>query len=166
MWTNSCCSHPLAQDGEGEGAVGVKRAAQRRVNIELGKQKVFQDSNKVNVSVAAWILGMILVRFHQFSKYTGVHRIFIEGITKTSYYFSLFAHLLESRPLATFSVRPLKCKSLNNNFFNDFYQNIILYNKEIRILLFQRLIMLLNKLTSVFKFVKDASSSCQPFPIV
>ena len=37
MWTNSCCSHPLAQDGEGEGAVGVKRAAQRRVNIELGK---------------------------------------------------------------------------------------------------------------------------------
>lgn len=39
MWTNTCCSHPLAVEGEmeeGEGALGVRRAAQRRVEIELG----------------------------------------------------------------------------------------------------------------------------------
>ena len=38
MWTNTCCSHPLAVESEMEetGALGVKRAAQRRVNLELG----------------------------------------------------------------------------------------------------------------------------------
>ena len=38
MWTNTCCSHPLAVESEMEeaAAVGVKRAAQRRVNLELG----------------------------------------------------------------------------------------------------------------------------------
>lgn len=38
MWTNTCCSHPLAVPGEQEeaGALGVRRAAQRRVGLELG----------------------------------------------------------------------------------------------------------------------------------
>jgi len=38
LWTNTCCSHPLAIRGEREEeeALGVRRAAQRRVEIELG----------------------------------------------------------------------------------------------------------------------------------
>jgi len=38
MWTNSCCSHPLAVEAEMEEdqALGVRRAAQRRIGVELG----------------------------------------------------------------------------------------------------------------------------------
>lgn len=38
LWTNTCCSHPLDILGEREEmeALGVRRAAQRRVEIELG----------------------------------------------------------------------------------------------------------------------------------
>jgi len=38
LWTNSCCSHPLAtaEESEEQDALGVRRAAQRRVDIELG----------------------------------------------------------------------------------------------------------------------------------
>ncbi|PWN27704.1 isopentenyl diphosphate isomerase [Jaminaea rosea] len=39
MWTNTCCSHPLAVKGEmevGEDYVGVRRAAQRKLDHELG----------------------------------------------------------------------------------------------------------------------------------
>lgn len=38
MWTNTCCSHPLAIDGETEEAehIGVKRAAIRKLEHELG----------------------------------------------------------------------------------------------------------------------------------
>ncbi|CCU74676.1 Isopentenyl diphosphatedimethylallyl diphosphate isomerase/IDI1 [Blumeria hordei DH14] len=41
MWTNTCCSHPLGVPGEGgtdlvEAIAGVKRAAQRKLNHELG----------------------------------------------------------------------------------------------------------------------------------
>jgi isopentenyl-diphosphate delta-isomerase len=38
MWTNTCCSHPLAVDGETEAREGwgARRAAQRRLEIELG----------------------------------------------------------------------------------------------------------------------------------
>lgn len=38
-YTNACCSHPLYDiDGEKEeiNALGIRRAAQRRLNIELG----------------------------------------------------------------------------------------------------------------------------------
>jgi len=42
MWTNTCCSHPLAVAGETEliDGLGVRRAAQRRVEIELGVSDV------------------------------------------------------------------------------------------------------------------------------
>ena len=41
MWTNTCCSHPLGIPGEGgaeleEAVMGVKRAAQRKLDHELG----------------------------------------------------------------------------------------------------------------------------------
>lgn len=41
MWTNTCCSHPLGVPGEtgstlDAAIVGVKRAAQRKLNHELG----------------------------------------------------------------------------------------------------------------------------------
>jgi isopentenyl-diphosphate delta-isomerase len=41
MWTNTCCSHPLGIPGEGgdelvESVAGVKRAAQRKLDQELG----------------------------------------------------------------------------------------------------------------------------------
>jgi isopentenyl-diphosphate delta-isomerase len=41
MWTNTCCSHPLGIPGEGgvelaEAVEGVKRAAQRKLDHELG----------------------------------------------------------------------------------------------------------------------------------
>ena len=38
MWTNTCCSHPLAVKEElvEEEALGVRKAAQRRIGLELG----------------------------------------------------------------------------------------------------------------------------------
>lgn len=44
MWTNTCCSHPLGIPGEGgselaEAVEGVKRAAQRKLDHELGIKK-------------------------------------------------------------------------------------------------------------------------------
>jgi isopentenyl-diphosphate delta-isomerase len=41
MWTNTCCSHPLGIPGEtgttlSESIMGVKRAAQRKLDHELG----------------------------------------------------------------------------------------------------------------------------------
>lgn len=38
MWTNTCCSHPLAvkQEMVPEGTLGVRRAAQRKLYHELG----------------------------------------------------------------------------------------------------------------------------------
>jgi len=38
LWTNTCCSHPLAtvEEMEDRAALGVRKAAQRRVEIELG----------------------------------------------------------------------------------------------------------------------------------
>lgn len=35
LWTNACCSHPLAFPDEEEPGIGVKRAAVRRTKIEL-----------------------------------------------------------------------------------------------------------------------------------
>ncbi len=44
MWTNTCCSHPLAVSGEtgaqlAESVEGAKRAAQRKLDHELGIPK-------------------------------------------------------------------------------------------------------------------------------
>ena len=44
MWTNTCCSHPLGIPGEGgstlpEAIEGAKRAAQRKLDHELGIKK-------------------------------------------------------------------------------------------------------------------------------
>ncbi len=41
-WTNTCCSHPLNIPGEGEeiDALGVKRAAKRKLKHELGIEEV------------------------------------------------------------------------------------------------------------------------------
>jgi isopentenyl-diphosphate delta-isomerase len=41
LWTNTCCSHPLGIPGEtgaelDDAVLGVKRAAQRKLNHELG----------------------------------------------------------------------------------------------------------------------------------
>jgi|TARA_B100001113_G_scaffold318474_1_gene286547 isopentenyl-diphosphate delta-isomerase len=36
IWANSCCSHPLHQDGEENGIEGAKRAAIRKLTQELG----------------------------------------------------------------------------------------------------------------------------------
>lgn len=45
-YTNSCCSHPIADiPGEEEGPLGVKRAALRRMNYELG---IPMDSININ----------------------------------------------------------------------------------------------------------------------
>ena len=38
-WTNSCCSHPLYIDSERESQVGIRKAAIRRLNYELGIEK-------------------------------------------------------------------------------------------------------------------------------
>lgn len=35
LWTNACCSHPLAVPSEEEDKIGIKRAAVRRTKIEL-----------------------------------------------------------------------------------------------------------------------------------
>lgn len=36
MWTNTCCSHPLMVRAEVDGVTGAKRAAQRKLEHELG----------------------------------------------------------------------------------------------------------------------------------
>ncbi|WFD33879.1 isopentenyl-diphosphate Delta-isomerase [Malassezia cuniculi] len=36
MWTNTCCSHPLMVSAEIDGVAGAKRAAQRKLEHELG----------------------------------------------------------------------------------------------------------------------------------
>ncbi|PKI86038.1 isopentenyl-diphosphate Delta-isomerase [Malassezia vespertilionis] len=39
MWTNTCCSHPLAVRSEVDGVAGAKNAAQRKLEHELGIPK-------------------------------------------------------------------------------------------------------------------------------
>ena len=36
MFTNTCCSHPLYREEERGGEIGVRRAAQRKLEHELG----------------------------------------------------------------------------------------------------------------------------------
>ena len=53
MWTNTCCSHPLGVPGEagdelGTAVQGVKRAAQRKLDQELGIKKEQVPLEKFN----------------------------------------------------------------------------------------------------------------------
>ena len=46
MWTNTCCSHPLAIPAESvtaREAEGVRKAAQRRIQAELGVRQYYCD---------------------------------------------------------------------------------------------------------------------------
>ncbi len=36
LWSNTCCSHPLATLDERDGSLGAKRAARRKLGHELG----------------------------------------------------------------------------------------------------------------------------------
>uniref|UniRef100_A0A1I7Y8E1 isopentenyl-diphosphate Delta-isomerase n=1 Tax=Steinernema glaseri TaxID=37863 RepID=A0A1I7Y8E1_9BILA len=49
VWTNSCCSHPLytAEEMETEDALGVRRAAQRKLDHELGVGSIDVDRMSV-----------------------------------------------------------------------------------------------------------------------
>ncbi|VIO90837.1 isopentenyl-diphosphate delta-isomerase, type 1 family protein [Brugia malayi] len=50
VWTNACCSHPLWNEDEmctDENNVGIRRAARRKLNHELGIQSVDIDQMKV-----------------------------------------------------------------------------------------------------------------------
>ena len=48
IWANSCCSHPLYQNGEEEGIEGAKKAAVRKMIQELGIQDGLIQSNDLN----------------------------------------------------------------------------------------------------------------------
>jgi len=48
IWANSCCSHPLYQNGEEEGIEGAKKAAVRKMTQELGIQDGLIQSNDLN----------------------------------------------------------------------------------------------------------------------
>lgn len=39
-WTNTCCSHPLFTDSERDGEMGVRRAAVRKLEHELGIKSI------------------------------------------------------------------------------------------------------------------------------
>ena len=48
IWANSCCSHPLYQNGEHNGIEGAKRAAIRKLTQELGIKKGEVRSEDLN----------------------------------------------------------------------------------------------------------------------
>ena len=48
IWANSCCSHPLYQNGEEEGIEGAKKAAVRKMIQELGIKDGLIQSNDLN----------------------------------------------------------------------------------------------------------------------
>ncbi|XP_018335001.1 isopentenyl-diphosphate Delta-isomerase 1, partial [Agrilus planipennis] len=56
-YTNSCCSHPVANyegEDEEEDAIGIKRAAQRRMNYELGIPKEQIPLEKLHYITRIW----------------------------------------------------------------------------------------------------------------
>ncbi|KMQ81395.1 isopentenyl-diphosphate delta-isomerase, partial [Lasius niger] len=58
MWTNTCCSHPLSVSGETgstlpEAVEGAKRAAQRKLDHELGIKKEQVIDSVVRIHVAS-----------------------------------------------------------------------------------------------------------------
>jgi len=48
IWANSCCSHPLYQNGEENGIEGAKRAAIRKLTQELGIEMGSIKSKNIN----------------------------------------------------------------------------------------------------------------------
>ena len=48
IWANSCCSHPLYQNGEEKGIEGAKRAAIRKLTQELGIEMGSIKSENIN----------------------------------------------------------------------------------------------------------------------
>ena len=48
IWANSCCSHPLYQNGEENGIEGAKRAAIRKLTQELGIEMGSIKSENIN----------------------------------------------------------------------------------------------------------------------
>lgn len=48
IWANSCCSHPLHQDGEENGIDGAKKAATRKLVQELGIKPNIIRTNDLN----------------------------------------------------------------------------------------------------------------------
>ena len=61
MWTNTCCSHPLAVRSEMDGSNGAKNAAQRKLEHELG----------IPVSQIPVDLFQFLTRIHYLAPSTG-----------------------------------------------------------------------------------------------
>lgn len=54
IWANSCCSHPLYQDGEENGIEGAKKAAIRKLDQELGI-----NAGEINASDLYFITKML-----------------------------------------------------------------------------------------------------------
>uniref|UniRef100_A0A3Q3MNJ9 isopentenyl-diphosphate Delta-isomerase n=1 Tax=Mastacembelus armatus TaxID=205130 RepID=A0A3Q3MNJ9_9TELE len=79
-FTNTCCSHPLHMDSELEekDALGVRRAAQRRLNAELGisdHNKSFLESDLIHLLVAPQVTPdemTYLTRIHYKAQSDGV----------------------------------------------------------------------------------------------
>ena len=53
MWTNTCCSHPLSTPSESvtsRQAEGVRKAAQRRIQAELGVSEIEDREPNQNIA--------------------------------------------------------------------------------------------------------------------
>ncbi|KAJ3443372.1 isopentenyl-diphosphate delta isomerase [Anaeramoeba flamelloides] len=107
IWANTCCSHPLHNEKElvEENAVGVKRAAIRKLNQELG-------INPQDLSVEDFVF---LTRFHYNAKYT-------EKLSEHEIDYILFLHKdleLDINPNEIDSVKYVTQEQLKEMLKND-----------------------------------------------